>query len=569
MPALCFLLGVALDLLMALPLLGSVAGGALLNPDSYMRLVRLQAILDAGAPINVVARTGSGFGTLVHWSHLLDSILILLALPLRVATDQGDALRWAGVALGPLGVGALCAALCWAFAPLSAPGWRWTTPVAACVAPPIAGYGLPGVVHHHILLALACVMTAGWMWRGLRAGAPAGMAAGAWAAFGMWLSPETMPFTLMSFGALGVAWLGSTHATTALAALRAAGIVLLALVVAIVVVDPPQGGLAVARIDRISIVYVVMAAACCAIGWLLAALDRRRLAAPRRAMLGAGGAVLLVGAWLACFPSVARGPDGLLTPEQTQAMFGVISEMLPVATWRDALDELGLGALAVIVAAACALRRPTLLGGYATLCGVVILLLGALHLRFATYGAALGAGALPVAIAALQARLAARPRGLALARVATLAIFLPMPLVAHLGDTARPGASALPACSIRAAAAMLAPYAGRMVLAQADETPELLYRTGVRTVGSLYHDDPAAFMLQRAAWRSRGAAQRAALDETGAAAILICPSARRSALVADLPPDTLLDQLARGEPPAWLEEAGRDGSGGVLYVPRP
>ena len=37
-------------------------GGELLNPDSYMRLARLQGILEARMPVHVVARDGSGAG---------------------------------------------------------------------------------------------------------------------------------------------------------------------------------------------------------------------------------------------------------------------------------------------------------------------------------------------------------------------------------------------------------------------------------------------------------------------------------------------------------------------------
>ena len=126
---------------------------------------------------------------------------------------------------------------------------------------------------------------------------------------------------------------------------------------------------------------------------------------------------------------------------------------------------------------------------------------------------------------------------------------------------------AAPSCSIRHIAPLLVPYAGKVVLADANDTPELLYRTRVLTVGSLYHENVAAFRRLRAAWRSLpGDAEPAAVEATGAALVLFCPHTARSPLVADLLPETLWDRLNRGAPPRWLTEVGRDArSGNVLY----
>ena len=78
-------------------------------------------------------------------------------------------------------------------------------------------------------------------------------------------------------------------------------------------------------------------------------------------------------------------------------------------------------------------------------------------------------------------------------------------------------------------------------------------------------------MRLRAAWRS-GPSDTVpeAVRATGATLVLACPLpgpyAGRSSLVADLPPETLLDRLNRGEVPSWLKEVARDrASGHVLY----
>jgi hypothetical protein len=74
-------------------------------------------------------------------------------------------------------------------------------------------------------------------------------------------------------------------------------------------------------------------------------------------------------------------------------------------------------------------------------------------------------------------------------------------------------------------------------------------------------------MRLRAAWRSEPSEQTPqAVLATGASYVMTCPGAERSSLVADVPEDTLLDRLNRGEVPRWLAKVGEDmTSGHVLY----
>src|SRR5579859_5127392 len=57
--------------------------GTLVNPDSYMRLVRIQEALDHGRWFgDVVSGDVSGLGDVLPWSHLLDGLILLLRAPL-------------------------------------------------------------------------------------------------------------------------------------------------------------------------------------------------------------------------------------------------------------------------------------------------------------------------------------------------------------------------------------------------------------------------------------------------------------------------------------------------------
>jgi hypothetical protein len=74
-------------------------------------------------------------------------------------------------------------------------------------------------------------------------------------------------------------------------------------------------------------------------------------------------------------------------------------------------------------------------------------------------------------------------------------------------------------------------------------------------------------MRLRAAWRSPPSdVIPEAVRKTGASLVLFCHSLGRSLLVADLPPETLLDRLNRGEVPPWLSKIDEDPqSGNTLY----
>jgi hypothetical protein len=122
-----------------------------------------------------------------------------------------------------------------------------------------------------------------------------------------------------------------------------------------------------------------------------------------------------------------------------------------------------------------------------------------------------------------------------------------------------------------AAAGLLSQAAGAVVLAHPNLTPELLYRTPVLTVGSLYHRNAEAYMRARAAWRAEpGREVPEAVQATRARFVLACKGAPRSRLVKDLPKTTLLDVLSAGTPPAWLTPVAEDAqSGFVLYRVEP
>jgi hypothetical protein len=123
-----------------------------------------------------------------------------------------------------------------------------------------------------------------------------------------------------------------------------------------------------------------------------------------------------------------------------------------------------------------------------------------------------------------------------------------------------------PSCSLRQIAPLLAPAAGQIVLAGPEDAPELLYRSNVMTVGSLYHHGVAGYLRDRTAWRAQPGAQvPPEVTATQAGWVLFCATPGRYILVQDLPKDTLWDALEAGTPPPWLHLAGTNSDGWRLY----
>ncbi len=559
----CAVLAIVLAVAEGAAGLPNVLRGELPNPDSAMRLVRLRDMLAAGAPLDTVARDGSGHGVVVQWSHLLDSLLLLLAAPLAPWLGWEGALRWVALGFGPLCMGALGAALAWAVAPVAERRWRLFAPLLAATALPVAAYGVPGVVHHHVLLALAAVMAAGWAGRAAMGVRGAGRRLGAWGAAGLWLSPEAAPLTLMAFAAIALTCFARSGERRVAAEIRGTGAWYMLVVAATLAADPPVADPVAFEIDRLSVMWLVLAVACCAAGGLLWLAARRRWPAYLAALLGAAPIV----AWLAAFPAVIRGTNAPLTPEEAHAFLGAIAEFQPVHG-SDAIQFLAAGVVAIGLAALLAWHTRSLGWCWAASCAFAILVLATQHLRFASYSAALGAMALPVALTwcgdVLKRR---REPALVLARPALLLVFFAGPTAGAAASlVSEAGAADRVACPRAPSAALLAPAAGQVVLASPGETPDLLYRTGVLTVGSLYHRGIASYMRARAAWRSVPADfEPPSVRATEARWVLVCRGAARDRLVADLPPETLQDRLERGEPPPWLQPAGADAAGWTLW----
>ncbi|WP_297371801.1 hypothetical protein [Acidocella sp.] len=585
---LLFGLAAGLNIVLGARFWPQVLAGSLNDPDSYMRLLRIEDGVRAGRLILDVARDQSGQGVMIEWSRLFDAMLWLLAAPLAPWMGWHKALFWAGVASGPLAVGALGALLGWAVEPLARRRDLWIAAFAAAFLPGLVTIALPGVVHYHVTLLAMLALTSGLVvraWRGERwHGFMAGLAGG----LAVWVTPETYPFVLMAFGALLLRWMQTGR--TMVLVYCAAGF--FDLTVVGVLIDPPAGGYGSVEVDRLSFVYVVLGGALLVAGVLLLRVEHW---APRWRTLAAVAIVaLLLGGWGWAFPGVVEGPYGILPPAEARLFFGAIAEQRPVTGeglvvflfpglcvvlyalarawggWRWRQNEAELSAL---------LKGPAPLPGlwlYVALCGGVALVLGAKFLLFVGFSAVLAAALLPVALGDVVRRWGEASPDLA-RRVRWGMMFLVLgvpelalafgPPMADSGARAEAAGRAFPSCTLRDVAPLLQGAAGQVVLAGPEDTPELLYRAPVLTVGSLFHHGVPGYLRDRAAWRAApGPMEPPELKAAKVAYVLFCPRAARYELVADLPVgSTIWDTLEAGNVPPWLAPVGQDSAGWRLY----
>jgi hypothetical protein len=534
----------------------------LVDTDSYMRLLRIEQGIRRGYLSNLVYRDDSGSPLIVEWSRLVDACILALSAPLAPFLGWHRALYIGGVATQPLFAGALGASLAFAVAPVAERQFLWAAPVVAVLLPGIRGFEAFGEVHYHIILLASIAFTLGWCLRA-RAGAVRPMLyAGISGGFAIWIMPETMPFIMLGYGTLGLVWLSRPIG----AGLAWCGAGFFVTTTLATLIDPPHGGPLIAETDRISIIYVVLAGATAlALGWF-AWLDRQKYSPKLRAALGMIGAALCLAGWLALFPRVALGPFGLIPARDMKLFFGQMSEVQPIKGYVHISLILAPGALAACYAVFCAWRqRAVLLASAAWLMlSVAIILSVALTARFLIFQqipAGFAAALVPIMLTDVTRHFANRPVQVAVARVGIFALFILgpyMPGVAHALAHPKRHTTHQATCSTVGIARLLAPAVGKIVLTSVNYVPQLLYRTHILTVGSLYQHGIGAYLRARTAWRTPvGSAPPPAFRRTGAKFVLFCNTSSLNYLGKPTPEDALWPRLAQHRPPPWLRQIGR------------
>lgn len=560
--------------------------GGLLGPDSYMRLVRVEALLDSGAWYDhQIERSNAPFGEELHWTRPFDLLLLAGAAPLAPLFGWKAALYWAGALVSPLLQLLTALGFIWALRPLVRPG-IWLLPaIALLIQPAVAATGLPGRADHHALFLLVFVLQWGFLLRALidRRDRASPFWAGALAGVSLWLSVEFLLSAGLATVGLAVAWLLDPDKRASQNHRHAFGFVLV-IAVAVLVEYPPWASPQVAY-DKISAVHLLLAGELFIFWMLVCGLIERRGAGvagrlPGRLAIATAGAILALAPLALFFAPFFAGPMADVDPRVQPIWLDKVLEM------RDLIprDRKSLGD-AIVYLGHLAVALPFLLWRIRTIEGigprlpwvvltiaiVVFALAAFAHLRFAAFAEVLILFAVALfidnAFAAAGAIRSDVRRGLA--RGGIMALLLVGPLLvgktvtkSGLENFAERDApqTANSLCDVRGATAFIEsaqpdPAEPATVLAFMDLGPQILYRSRLQVIGTPYHRNGAGIIdghAMLAGENDRAAHELMRMRDVDF--VLLCPGpAERAFYTERNSTDRLYDRLIEGEPPAWLK----------------
>jgi len=585
-----------LSAVLVLRVFPSLLDGFLVDTDSYMRLVRVRQLAETGNWYDggMIARSNAPFGSSLHWTRPLDVLILVGAWILAPLLGFDRALHLSGLAVSPILLIAVCFATAWAARPLAGSSVRYYTMIAVLAQVALIGYALPGRPDHHLLILLAFVAMYG---SALRLGAlvtwpRAAWATGAWAAFGLWVSLEFLVPVFVLLLVLVVMWVvkGSEWGLRG----RVVSLALLVGTAVAVLFEHPPRELLLPEFDHISIVHLLVVGTVAGF-WVGAATrrlsDSRRPARGIYAVVGAFTATAVV---LALYPRFFGGPMVDVDPELKRSWLPLLTEYQPYLVPRRMSDVgriiayLGHALLAsgVVIHGLIRRRQTRVLWEWLMLgTGLAVFIpLGIRTVRFAPYAELLGVLGTMVLLAGSVRWMAARSTGMALSirRASATAGILAGPILlgaalmalgGEAGDRVQEaGAAQVDACPAAALLSELNDPVGlgdrpRILLAQVDLGPLLLYRTSHSVVATPYHRNADGILdSQRIMTISDTAEARRLIAERGIDVVVPC------GFGAPADEESLVALLRRGVVPDWLVRRplpGTDGGQAVYEVVSP
>lgn len=554
-----------------------VGAGLLAGPDSYMRLVRVEALLQNWDWFSsVVERSNAPFGETLHWTRLFDVIVLAFAAPLMPFMPVKDALFWGGAFTSPvlhLLLGYIVLRAAQAFDPKRRLAPAAIVAIGVLVQPAIFNYALPGRADHHVLIF---ILFAGVIWQMLEAfrddavrSAQNSLFAGMLGAAGLWASPELFSVVAVATLGFGLNWLARPSPVALEGNVKfAAG-----LTGGIAVILPIEHGFQVMAVeyDRISIVYLTVAAAILA-GWtLVAALyDRAPKHGFARVALAAAGGCAAIAIIAVTYPKFFAGPAVDVDEGIVGLWLNKVQEMRSILpTTAKGLAEfvnfLGLAVVAVLSLALSFWRRPeTRVPTVAVAAGLALMIVvSVVHARFSPYAEILAGIALVGLVAAMLAWRDTAQTLLAktVAPIAGIMMLFVFPFVA--GNALNPESAAeqksaasasTSGCNIRAMSAWLnTRYSTPVtIMAMLDRGPALLWFTRHRVVATPYHRNHQGILAAHAVLSTTDdGAARKVLATHQANLLLLCPNASENGFSGNRK-DGLQARLRNGQVPAWL-----------------
>ena len=567
-PLLCFFCLCALtQLFVAAPLLQQ-GGLSLVDTDCYMRLVRVEQLAASGDWFDsAFARSNAPYGEVSHWTRPLDVLLLGGALAGSLWLPFQEALFWWAVVFSPLLQLASLVALFWAAQPLLTEDGRFRLGLLFWGQSAIWGCFAFARPDHHSLLLFLFLLFLGWAVRMIRHLGRSGAACGAGAvvALAMWVSVETLAVVATAWLTLGLLCLRRPQCTWlyarqgAIFSLSLMGAAALALFI-----ERGWEAFLVVEFDKLSVAQLAIFAWGSALWlflWLYPGKGRwQNLVVTAAFALGGG-----LAAWLWC-PDLLRGPFANIDKRIILLWLAQVREVQPL--WPSSQENLArfiifLGhALLAFPYFIWLWRRKSLQRVHIlwVVGSVIFTVLTCYQVRWAPYAEAVLI--FPATMLLLQLLKVVETCSLpllcrALERIALTVLFCLGPWM--IGSVLYEAAPEVPV-KVTPMAVWLNEEAARgvdrkIILANIDFGPELLYRTPHSIIASPYHRNGAGIFFAHEVMASvKEEEALALLRQRGVDWLLLCPSSAEEAYFnPSQDPEALYARLLRGEGPSWLQ----------------
>jgi hypothetical protein len=347
-----------------------IRDGGLVDPDSYMRVMRIMALYRGDPWYNTVTlQVGAPEGLSLHWTRPVDILILVPALIAHLfglSVDRG--IYWVGAAFSPICHILACLAAAWAAKPLwprhETPGGHRFAALILLTNAAAFGYGVFGRADHHTLLLLLTALMFGAALRAAIAWQPVAeerrwaAIAGLFAGCGIWISPELMVPITPLVATIGLFWLdapleqkqtGAPPRDWAGMGLAFSLAMAAIIVIAIPIEHPPSDWLK-PEYDKVSLPYLVLPLILAAVFWVARHIRGgfgTRLVTG--ALLGAAGIGILLG----LFPDLLFGPLGVNQRLKTDFL-DTIREMQPLwptnfGRLQNFLPMLGQSVIALVL----------------------------------------------------------------------------------------------------------------------------------------------------------------------------------------------------------------------------
>lgn len=343
----------------------------LLDPDGYMRLVRIEALVDNRAwTDSLIPRSNAPYGETLHWSRPMDLLLLAATAPLLPFVEWRQALFLAGVWFSPVVLWISLFGLVAAYRRYFRRGQdRFALIALTLFQAPVVSACMMGRPDHHSLLLLIFLGAWAFVLRFPYQARTAPLWCGLCLGLGMWVSVETLAGSGLVMLLAGWLWLaGRRHAL--LLNLRF-NLALLATCLAAVVIDPPQAQAGVSApywgrgeiaYDRLSIVHLFIFSLI-TLFWAMVAMLPRLGRWPVRLSLAAAGGVMTVGLTALVFPVFYSGPYVEMPGAVAHLWLERVSEVQPLLgrggfDWGEILLWTGTALVALAWCASRVIRSP-------------------------------------------------------------------------------------------------------------------------------------------------------------------------------------------------------------------